>query len=502
MPMVERVQLARAIANKHGHRITEVEDWRPLLVYAQGNPLTISVLVGQAFHDGLRTREQVDRFVNHLRLGEAQLVDQQRNRDGPLGASLARGFESAFTPHEREILAVLHLFQACVNVDVLSYMGKPEARYCLQRLRDVSIDQATQLLDRASEIGLLVSHRDGFYGIHPALPWYFQHLFERIYGPPNSPEALAADRAFVAVIGGFADYYHDQYGDGRIEVVSYLALEEFNLLRAWRVARNHGWWDRIIGPMQGLCILYDEYSGRKVEWARLVREVVADVTDMTHGGPLPGREIPWRMVTGYRARIAQDARNWSEAERLRRSLVAWDRENASLALKTPEGALDNDQRLKLRMLSATTNGLGTLLFKRRRPDCLAFLRESADLSHRSRDHNGEAQSLYNIGLAYLFLPELRDLDQAERFFQASLHSSPESNVFTRSACLSSIGDIALVRLKESLAAHEPEDHQLHYLSRAIQSHEQAFDLLPPSATEERAKGHDNLGKLALHHQPW
>src|SRR5207247_145139 len=55
MPMQERVLLARALAERYGHKITEVEDWRPLLRFTQGNPMTITVLVGQALRDGLRT---------------------------------------------------------------------------------------------------------------------------------------------------------------------------------------------------------------------------------------------------------------------------------------------------------------------------------------------------------------------------------------------------------------------------------------------------------------
>jgi hypothetical protein len=56
MPLQERVQLARALAEKFGHRMTDVDDWRPLLHFTQGNPLTITVLVGQALRNGLKTR--------------------------------------------------------------------------------------------------------------------------------------------------------------------------------------------------------------------------------------------------------------------------------------------------------------------------------------------------------------------------------------------------------------------------------------------------------------
>src|SRR5262249_42268515 len=47
MPMRESLQLAAALAARHGQSLAEV-DWRPLLRYAVGNPLTITVLAGQA----------------------------------------------------------------------------------------------------------------------------------------------------------------------------------------------------------------------------------------------------------------------------------------------------------------------------------------------------------------------------------------------------------------------------------------------------------------------
>ena len=70
MPMQEIVQLARALAEKQGRRITDVEDWRPAH-FTKGNPLTITVLVGQALRDGIETSTQVNTYVQKLRNGEA-----------------------------------------------------------------------------------------------------------------------------------------------------------------------------------------------------------------------------------------------------------------------------------------------------------------------------------------------------------------------------------------------------------------------------------------------
>ena len=129
MPMGERVQLARAVAAKQGHRLDEVEDWRPLLGYSQGNPLTVTVLVGQALRDGLRTREQVEavRRPGCGRGSRAVADDESAGTDhGRLGASLGYGFTHAFNDAERAQLALLHLFQGFVDVDALRAMGNPD----------------------------------------------------------------------------------------------------------------------------------------------------------------------------------------------------------------------------------------------------------------------------------------------------------------------------------------------------------------------------------------
>ena len=53
MPMQERMQLARALADKYRVPLTDVKDWQPLLEFTQGNPLTITVVVGQALREGI-----------------------------------------------------------------------------------------------------------------------------------------------------------------------------------------------------------------------------------------------------------------------------------------------------------------------------------------------------------------------------------------------------------------------------------------------------------------
>jgi len=196
MPMQERVQLAQALAEKHGRRLTDVEDWRPLLQFTRGNPLTLTVLVGQALREGRKTKDEIEAFVAQLRVGEAEIEDEEsEGRAKSLAASLSYGFEHAFNETERRQLALLHFFQGFVNVQVLRAMGHPEADWCLPEVRGLTREAGMALLDRAAEVGLLTAHGGGYYTVHPALPWYFKSLFDQYYAqypisnPPPAPSS-------------------------------------------------------------------------------------------------------------------------------------------------------------------------------------------------------------------------------------------------------------------------------------------------------------------------
>jgi hypothetical protein len=207
----DRVRMTEEPANKHGRRLEDIEEWRTLLRFTQGNPLTLTVLVGQALRDGLRTRRQIEGFVDRLRAGEANFKDEaSEGRTRSLAASLACGFENAFTETERKRLALLHLFQGFVDADALRTMGNPDGDRCLHEVRGLTREAGIALLDRAAEIGLLTPLGGGYYTIHPALPWFFGQLFQQYYAAMRT----AATRAFVGAAHGLGDDYHSQYVEG------------------------------------------------------------------------------------------------------------------------------------------------------------------------------------------------------------------------------------------------------------------------------------------------
>lgn len=545
MPMQERVQLARALAEHHNRKLTEIDDWRPLLRFTQGNPLTITVLVGQALRDGLKTGEQIRGFVEKLRAGEAAFDDEaSEGRTRSLGASLSYGFTHAFSENERRILALLHLFQGFVDVDVLRLMGDPDNDWCLDVVRGLTRETGIGLLDRAADVGLLTPHGDGYYTIHPALPWFFKSLFDtctdqpqgarpRVSETDGKPDAsafrLMASLAFVEAMGELGNHYHDQYVDGNRDVIGALSVEEANLLHARRLACAHGWWHRVTSAMQGLRTLY-HHTGRRAEWRRLVDEIVPEFVDLVTDGPLPGQEERWSLVTEYRVRLACESRHWDEAERLQRLRVDWDRRRAdevivrsggSLPPESPGTATSEERRLeatappflarlqavadklgaadrnKIRTLAASLHELGDIQRERQQRDCVAAYEEALAMAEAIDDRAVAATCAFNLGRAYggFSIPHNRDLAKAEQWYRRSLKLYHDHERHDRAQCLMQLGLVAFARFQESREAGDPETELQRHVNEAVQSYQQALELLPENAVNDLAVVHNQLGAI-------
>ena len=495
MPTQERVQLARALVEKHGRRLTDVDDWRPLLRFTQGNPLTITVLVGQALRDGLTSSEQIGAFVDRLRRGEAAFEDEaSEGRSSSLGASLSYGFEHAFTKAERKQLALLHLFQDFVDVDVLRVMGRPDADWSLPEVRGLTREEGMALLDRAAEVGLLTAHGGGYYAIHPALPWFFKTLFDHYYSQQPTRDTQKPLRAFVGAVGELGNYYHRQYNEGNREVIAALTAEEPNLLHARQLARTHGWWGRVTGTMQGLSSLY-EHTGRRTEWSRLLGEIVPDFVDPATDGPLPGREDGWSVVTEYRARLAREARQWTEAERLQRINVEWARQRAASALASPPKELDAAGRHAIQTVAAALGGLAHILREQAKRECVSIYEEDYDLSNRIGSKPDAAVAAFNLGHVYKDIPAVRDLEQAERWYRSSLDMYEEHERLDRAQCLGQLGNVAVQRFREARDSRQPDKEVLRHLNDALRWYLQVLDMVPGDAVKDLAVTHNALGVI-------
>jgi tetratricopeptide (TPR) repeat protein len=498
MPMLERLELARAVAARQpggAQLFLEVEDWQPLLDFTQGNPLTISILTRQALRDQHTTRAGIESFVTQLRTGAAQVTDDAtQGREASLAASLDYGFTHAFTEDERAILALLALFQGFIDIDTLVAMGDPQqpggpvpAVTSLTRAR-------IALLDRAAEVGLLTAHGDGYYDVHPAIPIHLHHLFTHHYGPPDSPTALTATHAWTQAISDLGNYYAREYGQGHGQVIGALEAEEANLLQARRVALQHNWLDLVIGTMQGLNVLY-RHTGRTLEWRRLVPDLIPVFTDPATNGPRPGHEEAWAFLTGYRVGIAQEARDWDTARQLLNSRIAWSRQQAAAALATPPDQLTGNQRTQIRNLAVSLEQLGHLLREQGDPECVQPYQEAIELFQRIGARREESVVAFNMGHAYMVVPALRDLDQAQHWYQRRLELLGEHDTLGRARTVGQLGNIAHERFKDARKAGASKQQLLAHLNDSASAYHQALELFPDDATNELGLTHQALGGL-------
>ena len=282
------------------------------------------------------------------------------------------------------------------------------------------------------------------------------------------------------------------YGEGRREVLSALMAEEDNLLAAWRLARASGWWSRVISTMQGLRTLYDA-TGRRAAWRRLVNDVVREFIDPASDGPLAGREDEWSLVTDYRVGLAKEERSWAEAERLERVRADWNRQRAQPALAVAPDRRDATQRHAINTLVASLQGLGDIQREKGSPTCVATLREALDMASASGDTVGQAVTAFNIGRAYRNIADLRNLDEAERWYRMSLDLRAPHDGLGRGRCVGQLGLIAYERFNDARVAKRPVGELAHHLAEAARLYEQALDMMPATAVTERGTIHNQLG---------
>jgi tetratricopeptide (TPR) repeat protein len=491
MPFQERVLLARALAEKRGRRVTDVQDWRPLLDFTQGNPLTIPVVVGQALRDGLTTREQIEAFVEQLRQGQAKLEDDEsQGRTRSLAASLNYGFDHAFTDDERKILALLHLFQGFVAIRTLGFMGAIPSPWSLAELRGRTPGELAGLLDRAAEVGLLTADAGGYYAVHPALSWFLRDVFDQCYAGRRAE----AEGAFVQAMGTLGERFNRAYAGGDRDWIADIAAEEANLLHARLLARAYGRRTWLLGPMQALCALYG-HTGQRARWARLVEEILPDFVDPVAGGPLPGCEEEWSLVTEYRERLAIEARDWPRAERLQRARVDWERQRASPALQHLPGAVPETQIHAIRCLAVSLESLGHTQRELHRPDCVTIFKEALELAERIGDQAQAAVCAFNLAHAYVCVPALYDLDEAERWCWRSLEFHEAHDVLGRGKCYHELAVITYARLSDARRAGGRAPGLIQQANAAAGYCELALEALPETAVQDIASCHNMLGLL-------
>ncbi|MBW4692302.1 MAG: CHAT domain-containing protein [Lyngbya sp. HA4199-MV5] len=510
MPMQERVQFARELAKKHGYHLTDVGNWLPLLRYTQGNPLTITVVIGQALRNGYRNKEQIENFVSDLKTGEAELDDDEsEGRSMSLSASLSYGFTHTFNERERQQLALLHLFQGVVQVSTLQFMGMSNKDLLLvgfqhedwsvPAVKNLNYQQGITLLNKASEIGLLMVFENGYYAIHPVLPWYFRRLYAQYYVTnKNSDSKLKFNpvRAFLNSIAVLANFLWGEYQSGnQSTVITSIQVEEANLMYALSLAKSYKYSFAIVCIMQGLRNLYSD-TGRRIEWVQLVENVTPIFTDMQTNLPLTGYEVEWKSITSYRVVIAKEEERWAEAEKLQIIALNIYREEVSNLIDSPLDTLSSLQLVKLNNLAISVGQLGRIQSDQRNPNCIETFQEAMRLCKHVGNQNEEAALAYRLGIAYQDIPQLINPNQAEFWHLYSLKLADSNNQKLRGLCFLCLGDVAYQRFLLAVKSASTEIELLeNHLNSALKNYSDALKQLPSHDFKSIAKAYFMIGQI-------
>jgi tetratricopeptide (TPR) repeat protein len=191
--------------------------------------------------------------------------------------------------------------------------------------------------------------------------------------------------------------------------------------------------------------------------------------------------------------LAQESRQWAEAERLQRLRVDWARQRAAAALARPTAALASNERNAIRTLAASLHELGDIQREQEQPDCVNSYQEAAELLERIDDQAAAAVAAFNLGHAYKDIPALRDLAQAEHWYRRDLELTDKSDYLGRAQTIMQLGQVARERFKEARAAGAAEAEQLQHLNAALNTYQQALALLPTNAVNDLAVAHNQLG---------
>jgi len=99
----------------------------------------------------------------------------------------------------------------------------------------------------------------------------------------------------------------------------------------------------------------------------------------------------------------------------------------------------------------------------------------------------------SLGNAYLYVPELRNLEQAERWFSHSLGLLAETDLRGRAACVGSLANVAFARFEAARGARQVESDLLKHLNDALRGYQESLDLARPDDHAARGGREHQLG---------
>src|SRR5207247_191773 len=129
------------------------------------------------------------------------------------------------------------------------------------------------------------------------------------------------------------------------------------------------------------------------------------------------------------------------------------------------------------------------------PECIESYKESYRLALHIDDRSTADADAFNIGNAYKNVSALRNLPEAERWYQRSLELCAEGDYLSRAGSRCQLGSVAYLRFREAREADNPEREVTGHLREAARLYWEALELTPPNAIGDLAAIHNQLGAI-------
>ena len=515
LPPCERLQMTRALVELDDGRLEDADDWRPLLDYGEGNPLALACLTAAA------VKEEIESAAG-LRALQGRVAASGDEGANVAGRALSYGVHKGLGDNDRRVFGWLHMFRGTVNVERAAAQSDGPADAALPHLKknrafvELSDDPEATVLDRAAKLHLLRRRGEGLFTMHPLLPPLSAALFEaatnsgpelkekkrslfktfrdRVKQNVVGGEAVAM-RAYVRSFSDFGRQRFERFRAGDREVEEELAGEEANLWHALGLARRDEWFDLIGGCIEGLGTLF-EVRSHVSAWEEFVHEHMNECAESATEKPLEGHELYWRAVVEQGVYATTRLRHLPRAEQLQRLCLHWDHEEAVAILAVPLEEWNDEARRVVRRCADSYYRLSDILRKQGFPEP-KIDQEAIDLAEKLGESETAAQWTFELGLAYTDEPGVRNLPQADRWFQQSLGFREEDDRLGKAACYAELGRVAWELFGMARKSNMAQVDLMRHLSDARQHYMRAIENDPPDDWVKLANHNQELGHICF-----
>ncbi|MEU9782823.1 CHAT domain-containing protein [Streptomyces phaeochromogenes] len=292
----------------------ELKAFGELIQWLDGHPLSMRLVLPRL--DSTGSRELLDGLQGTTPLADPDGGD----RTTSLSASIAYSFTHLSAP-DQHALTVVSLFHGVVDADVLGLLSAvPEVPEWYQGR---TASEWRQVLERATEVGLLTSLGADMYSIHPALPSYLTSFWQNLALGRHQELRGAAELALLDAYAVFGSWLLRQLESGEAQLAMVLLhFQRRTLGSLLGYALDQSLW----GQAQGIAQPLNEYWNARglVEEARAWVNR-ARVASEDSDGQVPDLNSDagalWLFLTGSQANRHVGAGQLGQAEHTFRDIL-------------------------------------------------------------------------------------------------------------------------------------------------------------------------------------